>query len=497
MRAKVDEVSSYLAAGPAAGRPLLGPSARRGRLRSPPAPRWSPRSHQVAWPRSLGSALPSPCGRASHSRTSPRHPQRGRTHVVDLVVCCVVVATTCLPRAVAAGEVQAGVAKEWFTLPKGVPLAGYGRRHGKPSTGVHDPVGVRALVISDDTTTAALVSCDLLIIDEQLAEAVHQRLARTDFPQNAVLLLAATHTHSGPGAYGRKFLEKISMGHFDPQVVDGLVQSITQAIVHAYAQRQPTRIAYGTLRTQGLTVNRVDPTGLVDDELVVSAFYPTQGETPFAVVLNVAAHPTTLGAWNMQLSADYPGVVTEELEHRMVGTTCLFVAGSVGDQAPKKAGSGFERAQRIGQPLAEQAMTLLAQLRPSAPNHVRALREELPLPPAQVRLGRFTFPRWLGQRFVDDDATVSLLAVGSTVFIGVPCDLAASLGAKLKQRAQARGLHPMIVGFANDYIGYCVPETLYREKQYESSMAFNGPKAGELLVERLSQMIDQLAATHE
>ena len=58
------------------------------------------------------------------------------------------------------------------------------------------------------------------------------------------------------------------------------------------------------------------------------------------------------------------------------------------------------------------------------------------LPPARVRAGHLTFPRWLGRRLVDDDATLSVVAIGSTVLFGAPCDLAASLGAQLKEAAR-------------------------------------------------------------
>ena len=122
-------------------------------------------------------------------------------------------------------EVRAGVAKEIFTLPAKVPLAGYSRRHGKPSTGVHDPAGVRALVLQDGDTVAVLASCDLLIIDERLFEAVRRRLDDLGVSGPMTLLLAATHTHSGPGAYGTKFFEKLSMGHFDPEVSQSIIQT--------------------------------------------------------------------------------------------------------------------------------------------------------------------------------------------------------------------------------------------------------------------------------
>ena len=391
----------------------------------------------------------------------------------------------------AEAEIQAGVGRETFALPARVPLAGYSRRHGQGSTGVHDAPGVRALVFRDGETMAALVSCDLLIVDERLADAVRARLQAHRLAPRLILVLAATHTHSGPGAYGTKFFEKISMGHFSPAVFDALVDAMVHAVVRASDNAGPVRIGYGTALAQGLVQNRVDPGGLVDPQLTVVGFYRPEAANPFAVAVSFSAHPTTLGAWNMELSGDYPGVVMRELERRVPGATCLFFAGSVGDQAPEKSGDGFERTERLGLPLAEQAADVLATMRPETPERLAAHQELMALPPAQLRFKRLVIPRWIGARFVDDDATLSVLSVGRTVFLGVPCDLTASLGRQVAQAAEAQGMRPMVVGFAGDYIGYCVPEALYRDTQYESFMAFNGPRAGDLIVERLIQMLGQ------
>ncbi len=77
--------------------------------------------------------------------------------------------------------------------------------------------------------------------------------------------------------------------------------------------------------------------------------------------------------------------------------------------------------------------------------------------------------------------------------LGAPCDLSSTLGQQLKEAARARGLFPIVVGFADDYIGYCVPESVYRTAQYEALMAFNGPNTGGLIVKRLIQMLDEVA----
>lgn len=393
----------------------------------------------------------------------------------------------------AAADVTAGVASQAFTVRAGVPLAGYSRRDGAPSRGQHDPVGVRALVLEDAEGAVAIVSCDLLIIDERLASAVSARVAQRSPEPPPTLFLAATHTHSGPGAYGRTFLEKLSMGHYEPAVFEALVEQIADTILRARASRQPIRLAVGREPTDGLVVNRIDPHGPTDSELIVCALYPVQGSQPLAVLVNFSAHPTTLGAWNRQLSADYPGVVARALETRWPSALCFFVAGAVGDQAPVTQGDAFERAEWLGGQLAQRAIALLEQAEPRAPRRLLVRQETLPLPPAAVRLGRWlTLPRWWGAQLVDDDATLSLIVFGDVALHGVPCDLAASLGQQLKAAARSRGMEPLVVGFVNDYIGYCIPESLYHTNAYEASLAFNGPRTGTLVVQRSIDMLNEL-----
>jgi len=275
-----------------------------------------------------------------------------------LGVALLLIAVPLPPRA-AAAEVRAGVARTRFILPEKIPLAGYSRRRGAPSQGVHDPVGVRALILQEGETTAALVSCDLLIVDERLVEAVRRRLNAHGLPEGLVLVLAATHTHSGPGAYGTTFFEKLSMGHFDPTVFDALAEQIARTVVQAHETLAPVQQVVRSTMTSGLVKNRVDPSGPVDGEVTVCALYRSGEREPFAVVVGFAAHPTTLGAWNRQLSADYPGVLARDVEGRFPTATCLFFAGAVGDQAPVKQGSGFEAAERLGHALASHVIALL------------------------------------------------------------------------------------------------------------------------------------------
>lgn len=391
----------------------------------------------------------------------------------------------------AAERVVVGAGSATFALPRGVPLAGYSRRKGRPSQGLHDSVGARALVIEDADTTAILVSCDLLMIDERLSRAVQTRLTAIGLPEHATFVLAATHTHSGPGGYGRKFFEKLSMGHYDAGVFEALVEAIVEAVNAAYGARASALMVSATRQLHGLVRNRIDPQGLVDEELSVLAMVRPGAQAPFAVLIGFAAHPTTLGAWNMQLSADYPGVARREIEARFPGSLCLFFAGAVGDQGPVTQGARYEASEWLGRQLAAGVIEALRAAVPSEIGAVKAAQEVMPLPPARVRLSRrLRLPQWLGQPLVDNDATLSVLRIGSTALIGVPCDLESALGAQLEAVASARGLRPQIIGFANDYIGYCVSKPRYHSDEYEALMAFNGPRTGEIIIERLIQMMD-------
>ena len=396
----------------------------------------------------------------------------------------------CIP-APASAELRLGTAKRSLVPPVKTPLAGFSRRKGALAEGMLDPVYVRALAWRDKDTTVALASCDLLIIDETLYQAVKARVDAAS-PSPIQLIVASTHTHSGPGAYGHKFLEKISMGHFNQQVFDFLAAQISQAVLDAAAQTQPVTVRYGAGETDGLALNRMSTDGPLDAQVRVVRFDSLQGK-PAALLVNFSAHPTTLGAWNMRMSADYPGVLMRELDARYPGALTVFVAGAVGDQGPAKHGDRYQATEWLGKQLARRVEAVQTDPAPSASDEVRAWQRVERLPPANITYKGKSFPGWLARTLVDDDATLSLATIGRVAFIGAPCDLTSELGERLRKRAEADGFRPVIVGFADDYIGYCMPRVLYESGSYEASMAFNGPDTGELLVQWLSAMLDEAA----
>src|SRR5512132_1088298 len=91
-----------------------------------------------------------------------------------------------------ARELTAGVARVEITPPIGFPMGGYAARSG-PSTGIHDPLYATALVLKTDELTLAIISCDLLSFPSERVVSLARDRRLADH-----VLIAASHTHSGP-----------------------------------------------------------------------------------------------------------------------------------------------------------------------------------------------------------------------------------------------------------------------------------------------------------
>src|SRR5437588_2923606 len=88
---------------------------------------------------------------------------------------------------------EAGVAKVDITPSFFGPMYGYANRKCGPANGTHDPLFAKALVLRAGDSRLAIVTLDLgSIVSANLHRDVAARLG---IP---VLLLSASHTHSGP-----------------------------------------------------------------------------------------------------------------------------------------------------------------------------------------------------------------------------------------------------------------------------------------------------------
>jgi len=159
---------------------------------------------------------------------------------------------------------------------------------------------------------------------------------------------------------------------------------------------------------------------------------------------------------------------------------------------PPRGNSVYERTDRIGRELAERVLKSAIDSPPVRISTVGGVDIALPLPPPQIKLSpNHRLPIWVGRALLDDTTSIQILRLGPVLLLGVPCDLGAEIGLDLKQYARSKGYEAIVVGFANDYIGYVIPDKYYSWPTYEAFMSFNGPYMADYISLVLEQMIDR------
>jgi neutral ceramidase len=217
--------------------------------------------------------------------------------------------------ALSVGATRVDITPNQKSLPKGFE-------------GINDPIFVRAIVIEDGRTRAALVTVDAgAISTDTWSQVSQQAQANLKIPVTH-LLLTATHTHSVP--FGS---------------APDLTQRIIEAITQAAANLEPARMRYGT-GVSYINVNRnlIDPEthrwwegpnyeGPSDKTVAVLRFETAAG-SPIAVYYNYAVHGVLNGQLD-QISGDIPGATSRYIEDSLdEGAIAVWSTGASGDQNP-------------------------------------------------------------------------------------------------------------------------------------------------------------------
>lgn len=249
----------------------------------------------------------------------------------------------------------AGAAEVVITPPVGTHLDGYGARNSG-STGVHDDLHARALVLDDGTTRVALVSCDLIGIDRRLAARARELASNAAGIPATNMLIAATHTHAGPAGL---------RADLNATLTETTARLIAGAIDAASRRMRPAVLKAGQGSVDSVSQNRRDPSGPADDALRVLLFdSPNPRDGAVASIVNFACHPTVLSHTNMQMSADYPGYALATVRKIVGDAPALFFNGACGDVNPAWIEQDYHEAERVGSIVGAEAARRLQELRP-------------------------------------------------------------------------------------------------------------------------------------
>jgi hypothetical protein len=378
---------------------------------------------------------------------------------------------------------------------KQVPLAGYGARKGAPATGVHDSIFVKAAALEVGPQLIIFVTADLLIIPPNITDSVVHLLAGKGFRREQ-LFLAATHTHSSLGGWGPGFVAKQFAGEENKNLEKWLTLKISKAVIQAVDDLKPAKIASGNFKAASFTRNRlVGEIGTKNNDF--SFIYLEQINDKKAVIGSFAAHSTTLGDENMEISADYPGYWARKMENTSVDYA-LFFAGSMGSQSPVSKGEGFDKPKFLGEALADSLNNYLPAVEPAAKTVLFPVTLKLPLPEYHIRLSRHrNLSTFLSKKLMPlpENPCLQAIRLGKTVWITTPSDFSGEYALQIKNQLTAEGFDSNVTSFNGSYLGYIIPgKYFYLDKYEPKEMGWFGPYMGDYtidIIRRISETVIQ------
>jgi hypothetical protein len=462
-----------------------------------------------------------------------------------IILSVLVLSSLTLSRAdEAAGVLRVGFGETEITPrvgDKAVYMAGFGQN--RKATGVHDPLYARAVVLQHDGRKIALVSVDLVGLFHASIQRVRQQLAGFSY-----VLVSSTHNHEGPDTLGLWGPNPFTSG-IDPAYLKSVEDRIVQAVKAAERSVRPVDARLGTACDADLLHDGRLPL-VKHDELVALRF--TEPKAPKCVGLLVQwnCHPETLDSKNTKLSADFVGATVSYLRGKHQCPVVYFT-GTVGGlmtslHVPVKDEKGnaladgtFEKSIRYGElvgRLAEKALSKARAVR-LTPFAVRSREIFVPLdnklyligwqlgvldrpaylwrndpdraerarPPVdpKTRLAMKTELAWLRLGELD------VACIPGEIYpelvldrIQDPADLAADFPDAPVEPGiyrQLKGPHRMLIGLANDEIGYILPKRQWdevspfcygRKKAQYGEINSVGPETAPILCRAFKELVE-------
>ena len=404
-------------------------------------------------------------------------------------------------------ELRVGFAEADITpkvgADKPVYIAGFGKN--RKATGVHDPLMARTVVLHDGTKKVAIVSVDLIGFFLPSVERVRKALPGFDY-----VLVTSTHNHEGPDTIGLWGATPLQSG-VDPAYLTFVEKQIVTAVKAADATLQPAAARIGTIKAPELLNDSRLPI-VKHDDLVALEF--RAGEKVAGLVVQWNCHPETLASKNTLVSADFVGYTVGHL-NKKYGCPVVYLSGTVGglmsslkvevkDAAGKALADGtYEKTGRYGALLGEAVERSLkdAKAIKLTPLEVRSRPIFLPIDNQLYLVARQfgIFDReaflWSGNSEKAEPAKtpppgkrlclrteIALGRFGELELAIIPGEIYPELvlgkvqdppdpGADYPDApiepsiyGQMRGRHRMLIGLANDELGYIIPKRQWDEK---------------------------------
>ncbi len=407
-----------------------------------------------------------------------------------------------------AGEFTVGFGEADLTPEIGkkpVYLAGFGQN--RKATKVHDAIMARAVVMADGDEKVAFVSVDVVGLFLPSVERVREKLTGFKY-----VLVSATHNHEGPDTLGLWGPSPVQSG-VDKDYLKKVEEGCAEAVKAADKARTPATVRIGKASDPDLLNDNRLPV-VKHDELVVLQFRQPKTDKPLGVLVQWNCHPESLDSKNTEVTADFIYYTVKQLRETQKCPVAYFT-GTVGglmttlgltvkDEKGKELKDGtFEKAERYGRlvgMLAEKALKSAVPIT-LTPFDIRTRELLVPVDNSIYRLAWSfgtldrTMYLWEGtptpKKFtatkdvskpIAVKTEVGYLKLGDLEIAAMPGEIYPELvlnkvqtpadpGADFPDAPaepaiydQLKSKHRMLIGLANDELGYFIPKRQWDEK---------------------------------
>lgn len=431
-------------------------------------------------------------------------------------------------------SLRAGAARIDITPSHPVWMDGMIRSH--ESTGLRHNLYAKAVALSSGDAPEdifIIASVDICGISRADHEQICAEITRQTGIPPTNIILAATHTHSGPA----------TIGHFnqkEEQYTARLRTLTAEAVVKAVRNMVPAFAGCGSglettishyrrlmakdghviMNWEPYTPDQiVGPLGEIDPEVgVLKVLSGDAGRKPLAILFNHAGHPNVMSGDNYLLSAEYPGLAENILERRL-GGTAVFVNGAQGtmdiDGLKDRDWQGMDR---VAGALAEAVMQTSAMIEVKPDIKVRGGFSHYSLPARRISDRELAWAKSIltGAKGkiaalpdgVGDDYKAALfkrlhavqdtphqfeqigIVVGETAWLSFPGELFTEIGMRIKRASPFA--HTYIIGLANGNTGYVPTSEAIRQGGYESDTRQVDESAEETIFEQSLALLRRL-----
>jgi len=246
---------------------------------------------------------------------------------------------------------------------------GYGARVGRAQA-IADRLHARALALDEGAQRCLIaVSADLCLMAPEQALGVRERISMATGVAVPRILVACTHTHSGPDTG----LGELLAGKAVPEHVAPILDGIVAAAVQAWERREPARLGWARAEAR-IGRNRRVVDGPIDPNVEVLRVDALSGR-PIAVLFRHSCHGTVRGHDSLELSADWSGAAAAAVESA-TGAVAVFLLGAHADIDPRtrglmdiaipgqSVGLGAEAVRVLGREVADAVLERLATTEP-------------------------------------------------------------------------------------------------------------------------------------